>query len=195
MSTRKRGSSPDEAPTPANKRPRAQHGRQIDNTAPPPNLQRTNVVDSGRPGSPFDRVPQAGSHQTPPAQIPPEQINQEVRARPRLILRPPRLPDQPGPGQAGPNDPGSSHSETSTCYSQDVSHYDVDQSVSAFGWAEVEDISKWKKGAAEFIRSTSGLDGNWVGIRPLGKEGNGIAGLWEWQDENGQTTKVKFRTR
>lgn len=195
MSMRKRGTSPDEGSNQANKRPRIQHEIQIDDQATPPNLQKTNVVDSGRPGSPSNRVPQDGSHQTPPVQIPPEQIEQRVRARPRLILRPPRLPDQPGPSQAGPTEPGSSHSETSTCYSQDVSNYDVEPSVNPIALVGDEDLAKWGSvPAVEFIRSTSGLEGNWIGIRPLGKGGNGIAGLWELRDDNGQTTKVRIRT-
>ena len=194
MSTRKRGTSPNEASNQANKRPRVQNEIQIDSPAPP-NLQRTNIVDSGRPGSLSNRVPQAGPHQTPTVQIPREQIDQGVKARPKLILRPPRLPDPPGPCQAGPTDPGSSHSETSTCYSQAVCKYDVEPSVDALGEVEDEDLKKWEPDAAEFIRSTSGLEENWVGIRPLGKGGNGIAGLWELRDDNGQTMKVRLRTR
>lgn len=197
MNVRKRGTEPDEAPNQVNKRPRVQKNTPINDPVPPPNLQESNVVGSGRPGSPSYRVPQVGSHQIPPIQLPPEQLDQSVRARPVLTIDPPQLSDLPGPSQSGPTDPASGRSEASTCYSQRVSKYDVEPSVEPIGRVEEEDLQKWGKvdGAAEFIRSTSGLEGNWVGIRPLGKGGNGIAGLWEFLDENGQLTKVRIRTR
>ena len=196
MNARKRGTEPNEAPNQANKRRRMQKKTRIDDPVPPPNLQQFNEVDSGRPGSPSHRVPQVGSHQIPPGQLLPEQLDQGVRARPVLKINPPQFPDLPGPIQAGPTDPGSGRSEASTCYSQQVSNYDVEESVEPIGRVEEGDLRLWgkKDGVADFIRSTSGLEGNWIGVRPLGKGGNGIAGLWEWRDDNGQTTKVRIRT-
>ena len=196
MNSRKRGTKPDEAPDQANKRPRVQKKVQIPDPVPPPNQQEANVVDSGRPGSPSNRVSQAGSPHTPPVQLPPEQIDRRV-GRPILKLNPPKTPTEISPSRAGLTDPGSSRSETSTCYSQDVANYDVEPGVDPIGRIQDKDLKNWGSvdGAAAFIRSSSGLEGNWVGIRPLGKGGNGLAGLWEWRDENGQPTKVRIPTR
>lgn len=197
MNLRKRGTEPDQAPKQVNKRRRVQKNKQIDDPVPAPNIQESNAVNLGRPGSPSHRLPRAGSHQIPPAQLQPEQLDQNVKARPVLHINPPELPDLPDPSQSEPSDPGSGRSEASTCYSQDVSNYDVESGVDPIGRIDGVDLMKWGEvvGAAEFIRSTSGLEGNWVGIRPLGKGGNGIAGLWEFRDENGQPTKVRIRTR
>ena len=132
----------------------------------------------------------------PNVQLPSEQSKQRGKPR-RLRLIPPRLQNQTGPSGAESTDPGSSHSETSTCYSQDVTNYDVDRGVEAAGTPQAGDIEYWgkQKGAAEFIRSQSGLETSWVGIRPLGKGGCGIAGLWELRGDDGQVINVRVRTR
>ena len=140
------------------------------------------------------RAPRAGAHQSPSVQPPPKQPVQRPR---RLKLNPPKPQTSPNPRSAGPTTPGSSVSETSTYYSQAVEKYDVARGVEAVGTPTVEDHEFWgqTEGAAEFIRSRSGLEENWVGVRPLGKGGYGIAGLWELRGDNGDVIKVSFRTR
>ena len=100
---------------------------------------------------------------------------------------------QPNPIQLPSQQPQFDHewsdSETSTCYSKDVAAYDVRQDDEVDEIPRAEDNEYW----GSFIRSRSGLDGNWVGVRPLGEGGNGIAGLWELRDDDGQTVKVSIR--
>ena len=124
-----------------------------------------------------------------------EQQDLRPRARQRLKLNPPKPPNQPGPSQSEPAVPESSHSETSTCFSRSVENYDIEPGVEAFGSPEKTDTQIWSRQEAQFIRSKSGLEENWIGIRPLGKGGYGVAGLWEMRGNDGELVKVKVRTR
>lgn len=126
----------------------------------------------------------------PQAQLPPNVWNK--RLRPKV-----HSPNQPGPSRAEPADPEPNDSDASTCYSQSPEHYDVEQGVKAVGVPEPRDIELWGStpGAAQFIRSQSGLEQDWIGVRPLGKGGNGIAGLWERRGDDGQVIDVRIRTR
>ena len=114
------------------------------------------------------------------------------RPRPRvhLTLNPAHPPD---PSQADPNDPGSSPSEVSTCYSQKVQNYDVGSGVEAQGVPTTRDLEYWGRTGQipHFIRSQAGIEGNWVGIKPLGLGGMGVAGLWELRGDDGQMVEVK----
>ena len=118
----------------------------------------------------------------------------EPRPRPRvhLTLNPPHPPD---PSQADPDDQGSSPSEVSTCYSREVENYDVGPGVEAQAVPNARDLEYWGwfgEKIPRFIRSQSGIEGNWVGIRPLGLGGMGVAGLWELRGDDGQMVEVKF---
>lgn len=170
MALSKRGREPDEAPEPTNKHHRAQKKLQTPVSDPPLNLE------PGRPGLPSNRVSQAGPHHSSSVRLPPKQPGQGARRRPRLRLNPPRPQNQPGLSQAMPTEPGSSHSETSTCYSQKAANYDAEPDADPVGNPKTEDLNSWGSvdGAAKFISSESGLKGNWVGVRPLGKGGNGM---------------------
>lgn len=52
----------------------------------------------------------------------------------------------------------------------------------------------WGNVAAKFIKSPPGgcLQGNWIGVRPLGKGGFGLAGLWEKRNEDGRVVDVRL---
>ena len=131
-----------------------------------------------------------------PSPLPPPdpRNNDEPESRPQLDSQSPQ--QQPGPSHAVNPDPESSDDETSTCYSKDVATYDVEPGVRATGRPDVEEFECCLKvdGAVEFMSSKSGLEGNWVGVWPLGKGGNGIAGLWELRDHDGRPAKVCSRT-
>lgn len=197
MTLGKRGREPAETLDYTIKHHRVQKKAQTPDPVPQLNARNSNEEESGRPGSASNRAAQAESIHSLHIQLPPEQPDQGGRPRLRLKVNPPRPQSQPDPSQAGPNDPGSSHSETSTCYSQDVTNYDVEPGLEAVGTPQAQDIEYWgsNTGAAEFIRSQSGLETDWVGIRPLGKGGFGIAGLWEIRGDDGQTMKVRIHTR
>ena len=117
----------------------------------------------------------------------------KTRPKPRvhLTLNPSHPPD---PNQADPNDPGSSASEVSTCYSQEVENYDVGPGVEAEAVPTARDLEYWGRAGQvpRFIRSQSGIGGNWVGIKPLGAGGMGVAGLWELRGDDGQMVEVKL---
>ena len=189
---RQRGS--DEVPEHTKKHPRLQDEPRNFGLVSQPSKSGENL---GRPRPKSHRVAQAGSHPSPPFQPPPEQQDKGAGPRIRLKLNPPKPRIQLDPSEGDPSDPGSSHTEASTCYNQSVANYDVEPGVQAVGTPTAEDFDRWgsEKEAAEFIRSKSGLETNWVGIRPLGRGGRGIAGLWEMRDDDGQLIKVTFRTR
>ena len=217
----KRARGAEEAPEQTNKRTRAQKKSQAPDPVPQRNLRRRNQEKPGRPGPSSHRAPQAELNHTPLFQPPPQQPEQggKLRQRRRLnvpnvqlqsqpeeqeheqgarpITKVPEAPALPAPGQVEPNDPGLSDSDASTCFSQDAAAYDVGRGVEAVGTPQAKDIEYWGsiKGAAEFIRSRSGLKRDWIGVRPLGKGGNGIAGLWELRGDDGQVIKVSIRTR
>ena len=72
--------------------------------------------------------------------------------------------------------------------------YDADDDEEVEGEASAEDIRLWESKAAKFIRSRSGIDegpGIWVGRRPLGVGGFGVAGLWEKLDGEGYVVDVR----
>ena len=165
----KRSREPDEAPKQTDKHPRLQKKKHNSSSEPLRNLRKGNEENPGRPEPSSHAASQAQLPQTPPIQFP---------------LPQPQL------------DHEWSDSETSTCYSKDATAYDVrpDDEADAVPPAEDIEYSDSVK-TKNFIRSRSGLDGNWVGVRPLGKGGNGIAGLWELRDDEGQTVKVRIRAR
>lgn len=194
MAKGKRPRESDEAPEHTKKHRGLQEEPQNFDPVSQPNKSED---DPGRPGPQSYRASQAGSHHSPPFQLPPEQPDEGAGPRPKLKINPPGPQIQPDPNQKGSSDPRSSHSETSTSYNQDVENYDVEPGVRAVGTPTAKDFECWSpdKGAAKFIRSKSGLKANWVGIRPLGRGGCGITGLWEMRDDDGRVTKVKIRTR
>ena len=162
----KRSREPDEAPKQTNKHPRLQEKNHSSNPESTRNLWKGNEEKQD--------MPEPSSHAT---------------LQSRLPEHPPiRLPSQ----QSQLNHEWSD-SETSTCYSKDAATYDVGEDDKADETPHAEDVEYWGRKAAKFIRSSSGLDGNWVGVRPLGKGGNGVAGLWELRDDDGQMVKVRIR--
>ena len=176
MTLSKREREPDEAPEPIYKHHRAQKKLQTPDSDPLLNPRNSDQIEPGRPGIPFFRVSQAGPHHSSSVRLPPKKPGQGARPRPRLRLNPPRPQNQPDLSQAVPTEPGSSRSETSTCYSQKAANYDAEPDADPVGNPKTEDLNSWGSvdGAAEFISSESGLKGNWVGVRPLGKGGNGM---------------------
>ncbi len=50
----------------------------------------------------------------------------------------------------------------------------------------------WVPEAASFIQSRPGgcLEGQWIGVRPLGQGSYGIAGLWEKRNDDGEVVDV-----
>ena len=191
----KRVKRPNKVPNQTNKHTRVQKKSR---PSPQRNLRKNEEEKSGRPGPSSYQAPQGGLHlHHHPVQLPSQQPEQGGRRRPRLRLNPPKPQKLPSSSQTEPTGPRWSYSQTSTCYSQDVATYDVGRGVEAVGTPQAEEIEYWgsTKGAAEFIRSRSGLEEDWVGVRPLGKGGYGIAGLWELQGDDGQIIKVRIRTR
>ena len=163
----KRPREPDEAPKQIDKHPHLLKKKKTSNEEPPRDLQKENEEQPGRPEPSSHAASQAQLPQPPPIQLPSQQ---------------PQL------------DHEWSDSETSTCYSKDVAAYDVRRDDEVDEIPHAKDNEYWGSAvAAKFIRSRSGLDGNWVGVRPLGEGGNGIAGLWELRDDDGQTIKVSIR--
>lgn len=69
--------------------------------------------------------------------------------------------------------------------------YDVDPDETAYGAPTAADLQYWTRSAAQFIRSSSGIDATWVGKRPLGQGSFGIAGVWEKYDHNGNMVDVR----
>ena len=75
-------------------------------------------------------------------------------------------------------------------HSDPVEAYDVAWNQKAAAPANASDYEKWDTAPAEFIRSSSGLGSGWLGKRPLGAGGFGMAGLWEKRDDNGTVIEV-----
>lgn len=218
MELRKRRREPDEAPKKGVKRQRVQEQPRAPNPIPQPNPAKKTEEEPGRSEPPVRKgKPRPQRKRNPQnVQLPPEQPDPRARLRPRAKPNasngqpPPKPPVQrgkpqprprrgpqppqnrPGTSRAGPLDPESSDSDASTCYSQSVAHYDVEPGVDAVGVPQAGDIELWgsRPGAAEFIRSRSGLEEDWIGVRPLGKGGCGIAGLWEVRGDDGRVVKV-----
>ena len=164
----KRPRDPDEAPKQIDKHGHLQKRRHISNAETPRSQRKGNEEKPGRPAP--------SSHAASQPQLP-----------------------QPPPIHLSSQQPQLDHdewsdSETSTCYSQDAAAYDVRRNAETNVIPPAKEIEYWEsERAAKFIRSRSGLDGNWVGVRPLGQGGNGIAGLWELRDDDGHTVKVRIR--
>lgn len=191
----KRVKRPNKVPEQTNKHVRVQKKSQ---PSPQRNLRKNEEDKSGRPGPSSYQAPQGGLHlHHHPDQLPSQQPGQGGRRRFRLRLNPPKPQKLPSSSQTEPTDPRWSYSQTSTCYSQDVATYDVGRGVKSVGTPQAEDIEYWgsTKGAAHFIRSHSGLGEDWIGVRPLGKGGYGLAGLWELRGDDGQIIKVRIHTR
>lgn len=73
--------------------------------------------------------------------------------------------------------------------------YDARPEESVVGLTSIEDLTFWTRAAAQFIRSSAGITGSpdvWVGKRPLGEGGFGLAGLWEKIDPAGNVMDVGF---
>lgn len=99
-----------------------------------------------------------------------------------LWMETPQLPRQSESNSGTPSDPyefGKNHG------SDPVETYDLALNHKAAATAKASDYAKWDIAPAEFIRSDSGLGNGWVGKRPLGAGGFGMAGLWEKLDGNG----------
>ena len=121
-----------------------------------------------------------------------------------LAERPPGLSN---PRLETPQSPRQSETESKTPsepydidkgYDSDsVEAYDVTWNQKAAVTAKDSECEVWGTAPAEFIRSYSGLDNSWVGKRPLGAGGFGMAGLWEKRDGNGTIIEVNrtFSTR
>ena len=110
--------------------------------------------------------------------------------RPLRVLNPgfetPQLPTQ-----SEPKSKNSSELSDDEDYDSDpVEAYDVAWNEKAAATANARDYDKWDTDPAQFIRSYSGLGNDWVGKRPLGAGGFGMAGLWEKLDENGTVIEV-----
>ena len=75
-------------------------------------------------------------------------------------------------------------------HSDPVEAYDVAWTQKAAAPANASDLEKWDTAPAEFIRSSSGLGIGWLGKRPLGAGGFGMAGLWKKRDDNGTVIEV-----
>ena len=74
-----------------------------------------------------------------------------------------------------------------------VEAYDAEPNEGTTGNPSIADYRLWTQAAAQFIRSDSGLedsDSMWIGKRPLGKGGFGMAGLWEKYDAEGNIADV-----
>ena len=113
------------------------------------------------------------------------------RERPPEISNPgleiPRLPRQnEGNSESLPE----LHDVEQASDSDPVEAYDVAWNQKAAAKAKASDYEKWNTAPAEFIRSYSGLGHGWVGKRPLGAGGFGMAGLWEKYDGNGTVIEV-----
>ena len=113
------------------------------------------------------------------------------RERSRPISHPgletPQLPKQSEPKSKTP----SEAADVDDGYESDpVEAYDVDWNQTAAVTADTSDYEKWNEAPAEFIRSYSGVGDEWVGKRPLGAGGFGLAGLWEKYDDNGAVVEV-----
>lgn len=105
-----------------------------------------------------------------------------------LWMETPQLPRQSESNSGTPSDPyefGKNHG------SDPVETYDLALNHKAAATAKASDYAKWDIAPAEFIRSDSGLGNGWVGKRPLGAGGFGMAGLWEKLDGNGAVVEVK----
>ena len=117
------------------------------------------------------------------------------------------------PSQKAPrkSDPGSgvermsvdeeSSEDAETAHSDPKStpleHYDAKPWEGTVGLPSIQDYDLWNANAAQFIRSESGFEGEgsgWVGKRPLGEGGFGMAGLWEKYDHEGNVVDVSIPT-
>lgn len=104
----------------------------------------------------------------------------------------PRLETPQSPRQSKVNSKPSSPSyDIDEGYDSDpVEAYDVAWNQKAAATANTSDNGKWDTAPAKFIRSCSGLEGGWVGRRPLGAGGFGMAGLWEKHGDSGIVIEV-----
>ena len=194
----KRTREPNEADKKTNKRRRGEEKTQQLDPASQQHLQTRNEEDLGRP-RPSQQPEQGGIPGLP--QMRPDHPNvQQASEQPEQEHRPLAIPQRPedilASSHSEPSDWQSSISETSTCYSQDAKCYNIGSDVAAVGTPQAKDVEYWgSEEAAKFIRSGSGLEAKWVGIRPLGEGDNGIAGLWELRGDDGRTIEVSIRTR
>lgn len=76
--------------------------------------------------------------------------------------------------------------------------YDALSHETTKGVPNAGDLELWTRPAAEFIRSGVGTiqhADDWIGTRPLGEGGFGLAGLWERIGEDGFSEDVSGRKR
>lgn len=119
-------------------------------------------------------------------------VGEEDEEEEETTERPPELPP------AGTDREISVESQPSTQYSESVEDdtpvdYDALPDETTKGVPEPDDLDLWTKPAAEFIRSEIGLiesSNDWVGKRPLGEGGFGLAGLWERLGPDGTPVDV-----
>ena len=76
----------------------------------------------------------------------------------------------------------------------DDEDYDAASDEGVRGLLSPTYLSSWSRSVTQFIHSNAGLPGAppdvWVGKRPLGKGGFGLAGLWEKKDGAGKVVDV-----
>ncbi len=120
------------------------------------------------------------------------------KSKSRITQIPPQRvprPSDPGPltirlllGDSSTNEPGSEDTIP-------VEAYDATPQEETIGNPSLADYRLWTQPAAQFIRSKSGLEDSgsaWVGKRPLGQGGFGMAGLWEKYDGEGNMVDVNI---
>ena len=80
--------------------------------------------------------------------------------------------------------------DSSSRHAADPVSNEMGMDAEVAGTASTRDLDRWGPEAAAFIRSDSGIGEEWVGHRPLGKGGFGLAGLWVKKDEDGRGVAV-----
>ena len=81
---------------------------------------------------------------------------------------------------------------TSSTYAEDPFDNEALSYAKVAGITTRRDRERWSPEAAAFIRSDSGIGHGeeWVGKRPLGKGGFGMAGLWQKRGDGGRPVAV-----
>ncbi len=86
----------------------------------------------------------------------------------------------------------SGRASTVSIPSEPGEQYDALNTETIAGSTTCKDRSTWFPEAASFIQSKAGggLEGQWIGVRPLGQGSYGIAGLWEKRNNDGEVVDV-----
>ena len=101
-------------------------------------------------------------------------------------------PEDDEPDDAEPEDAEAANGDPE---STPIEQYDAEPWEGTVGLPSIQDYNAWSVQAAQFIRSESGYGGEgsgWVGKRPLGEGGFGMAGLWEKYDNDGNVVDVSI---